>query len=114
MGLFDLVGTHPDFEGNGLGKAVMAEGRRRMQAASMRRAVLGFDPNNVAAVALYTSPTECTPSFLCATKDSAGASAKRYGKRYEANPYRPVLLAIRLGARNSRTITPQRARWYNL
>jgi len=64
VGLFDLVGTHPDFQGNGLGKAMMAEGRRRMQAASMRRAVLGFDPNNVAAVALYTSPTECAPSFL--------------------------------------------------
>jgi ribosomal protein S18 acetylase RimI-like enzyme len=26
VGLFDLVGTHPDFQGNGLGKAMMAEG----------------------------------------------------------------------------------------
>nr|MDQ2999218.1 GNAT family N-acetyltransferase [Chloroflexota bacterium] len=49
------VGTHPDFQGQGLGKAVMAEGLRRMQAAGMRRAVVGFDPNNAAALALYTS-----------------------------------------------------------
>jgi len=55
VGLFEPVGTHPDFQGQGLGKAVMAEGMRRMRAAGMRRAVLGFDPNNAAALALYTS-----------------------------------------------------------
>jgi len=55
VGLFEPVATHPDFQGQGLGKAVMAEGLRRMQAAGMRRAVLGFDPNNLAALALYTS-----------------------------------------------------------
>jgi GNAT superfamily N-acetyltransferase len=55
VGLFEPVGTHPDFQGQGLGKVVMAEGLRRMQAAGMRRAVVGFDPNNVAALALYTS-----------------------------------------------------------
>jgi GNAT superfamily N-acetyltransferase len=55
VGLFEPVGTHPDFQGKGLGKAVMAEGLRRMQAAGMRRAVVGFDPNTVAALALYTS-----------------------------------------------------------
>ena len=55
VGLFEPVGTHPDFQGQGLGKAVMAEGLRRMQAAGMRRAVVGFDPNNAAALALYTS-----------------------------------------------------------
>jgi GNAT superfamily N-acetyltransferase len=55
VGLFEPVGTHPDFQRQGLGKAVMAEGMRRMQAAGMRRAVVGFDPNNVAALALYTS-----------------------------------------------------------
>jgi len=55
VGLFEPVGTHPDFQGQGLGKAVMAEGLRRMKAAGMRRAVLGFDPNNLAALALYTS-----------------------------------------------------------
>ena len=55
IGLFEPVATHPDFQGQGLGKAVMAEGLRRMYAAGMRRAILGFDPNNAAALALYTS-----------------------------------------------------------
>lgn len=55
VGLFEPVDTHPDFQRKGLGKAVMAEGMRRMKAAGMRRAIVGFDPNNVAALALYTS-----------------------------------------------------------
>lgn len=55
VGLFEPVGTHPDFQGKGLGKAVMAEGLRRMKAAGMQRAQVGFDPNNAAALALYTS-----------------------------------------------------------
>ncbi len=55
VGLFEPVGTHPDFQGKGLGKAVMAEGLRRMKGAGMRRAIVGFDPNNAAALALYTS-----------------------------------------------------------
>lgn len=63
VGLFEPVATHPDFQRRGLGKAVMAEGLRRMKAAGMTRAVLGFDPNNRAALALYTSlgfQTACT------------------------------------------------------
>jgi mycothiol synthase len=55
VGLFEPVATHPDFQARGLGKAVMAEGLRRMKAAGMRRAVLGCDPNNAPAVALYRS-----------------------------------------------------------
>lgn len=55
VGLFEPVVTHPDFQRLGLGKAVMAEGLRRLQATGMRRAQLGFDPNNQAARALYTS-----------------------------------------------------------
>jgi len=55
VGLFEPVATHPDFQRMGLGKAVMAEGMRRMKAAGMRRAIVGFDPNNAAALALYTS-----------------------------------------------------------
>lgn len=55
VGLFEPVGTHPDFQGKGLGKAVMTEGLHRMKAAGMTRAVVGFDPNNAAALALYTS-----------------------------------------------------------
>jgi len=55
VGLFEPVATHPDFQRQGLGKAVMAEGLRRMAAAGMKQAVLGFDPNNRAALALYTA-----------------------------------------------------------
>ena len=55
VGLFEPVATHPDFQGKGLGKAVMAEGLRRMKAAGMQRAIVGFDPNNAAALALYTA-----------------------------------------------------------
>lgn len=55
VGLFEPVATHPDFQGKGLGKAVMTEGLRRMKAAGMKRAIVGFDPTNVAALALYTS-----------------------------------------------------------
>ncbi len=55
VGLFEPVATHPDFQGKGLGKAVMAEGMRRMKAAGMVSAIVGFDPDNVAARALYTS-----------------------------------------------------------
>ena len=54
VGLFEPVATHPDFQGKGLGKAVMAEGLRRMKAAGMDRAIVGFDPSNKAALALYT------------------------------------------------------------
>ncbi len=55
VGLFEPVATHPDFQNKGLGKVVMAEGLRRMQDAGMRRAIVGFDPNNEVARALYTS-----------------------------------------------------------
>lgn len=55
VGLFEPVATHRDFQRRGLGKAVMAAGMQRMKAAGMRRAVLGFDPHNAAARALYTS-----------------------------------------------------------
>ena len=55
VGLFEPVATHPDFQGKGLAKAVMAEGLLRMKAAGMRHAILGFDPDNVAARALYTA-----------------------------------------------------------
>jgi len=55
VGLFEPVGTHPDFQRRGLGKAVMAEGLRRMQAAGMQSAIVGFHPNNTGARALYSS-----------------------------------------------------------
>ena len=53
VGLFEPVATHPDFQRRGLGKAVMAEGLRRLKARGMRRAILGTDPANEPAKALY-------------------------------------------------------------
>jgi mycothiol synthase len=53
VGLFEPVATHPDFQRRGLGKAVMAEGLRRLKAGGMRHAILGTDPSNEPAKALY-------------------------------------------------------------
>jgi len=55
VGMFEPVGTRPDFQGKSLGKAVMAEGLRRMKAAGMQRAIVGFDPDNAAARGLYSA-----------------------------------------------------------
>ena len=69
VGLFEPVGTHPDFQRKGLGKAVMAEGLRRMKAAGMQRAVVGFDPNNAAALALYTAMGFRASSYFVTRKE---------------------------------------------
>lgn len=53
VGLFEPVATHPDFQRRGLGKVVMAEGMRRLRAGGMRQAILGTDPSNERAKALY-------------------------------------------------------------
>jgi GNAT superfamily N-acetyltransferase len=72
VGLFEPVATHPDFQRLGLGKAVMIEGMRRMRAAGMRRAELGFDPNNVAARALYTSLGFSAAGYFAAARKAVG------------------------------------------
>jgi ribosomal protein S18 acetylase RimI-like enzyme len=55
VGLFEPVGSHPDFQRLGLGKAVMIEGLRRMQAKGMRAAIVGAESDNPAAQELYRS-----------------------------------------------------------
>jgi GNAT superfamily N-acetyltransferase len=55
VGMFEPVGTHPDFQKMGLGKAVMREGLRRMKAAGMTHASVGTGADNTAAIALYRS-----------------------------------------------------------
>lgn len=55
VGLFEPVGTHPDFQRLGLGKAVMMEGMRRMQANGMQTAIVGAESDNPAAQGLYRS-----------------------------------------------------------
>jgi mycothiol synthase len=52
-GLFEPVGTHPDFQRNGLGKAVMLAGLRYMQAHGMGQAILSTDEDNTSAIRLY-------------------------------------------------------------
>ncbi len=54
-GLFEPVGTHPDFRRLGLGRAVLAAGMQRMQAAGMRTATVFHDTDNPAAGALYAA-----------------------------------------------------------
>lgn len=55
VGLFEPVGTHPDFQRKGLGKAVLYEGLRRMQAAGMTKAIVSTPASNAPAIALYQS-----------------------------------------------------------
>ena len=53
VGNFEPVGTHPDFQRCGLGRAVMLEGLRRLQAWGMTKAIVGTGVLNVPAIRLY-------------------------------------------------------------
>lgn len=55
VGLFEPVGTHPEFRGRGLGRAVMLEGLRSLQNWGMRTAIVCTNENNLPAVRLYES-----------------------------------------------------------
>jgi mycothiol synthase len=55
VGLFEPVGTHPDYQRKGLGKAVMVEGLRRLQAGGMKQAIVSTFEDNPAAIGLYES-----------------------------------------------------------
>jgi mycothiol synthase len=54
-GLFEPVGTHPDFQRKGLGKAVMIEALHRLQRLDMERAIVCTGEENQAAIRLYES-----------------------------------------------------------
>lgn len=54
-GLFEPVGTHPDFQRRGLGKAVMIEALHRLQARGMERAIVSTTAENTAGIKLYES-----------------------------------------------------------
>jgi ribosomal protein S18 acetylase RimI-like enzyme len=54
VGLFEPVGTHPAYRGQGLGKAVVTEGLRRLQAHGATAAWVTGVESNVAAVNLYS------------------------------------------------------------
>ena len=53
VGLFEPVGTRPEYQRLGLARALMAEGLRRMSRAGMRRAIVEHQADNTAAASLY-------------------------------------------------------------
>jgi ribosomal protein S18 acetylase RimI-like enzyme len=55
VGLFEPVGTHPDFQQKGLGKALLLDSLRRMKAHGMETAIVGTNHDNTAAIKLYNS-----------------------------------------------------------
>jgi mycothiol synthase len=55
VGLFEPVGTHPDFQRKGLGRAVMMEGLHHLQECGMRSAIVSAYEDNPAAIRLYES-----------------------------------------------------------
>jgi ribosomal protein S18 acetylase RimI-like enzyme len=54
-GYFEPVGTHPDFQRRGLGRAVLCEGLRRMKDQGMLTATVCAYDDNRAAIGLYES-----------------------------------------------------------
>ncbi len=55
VGLFEPVGTHPDFQRKGLGKAVMLAALERLQRVGMRQAIVTTGEDNLPAIKLYES-----------------------------------------------------------
>ncbi len=53
VGLFEPVGTHPDFQRRGLGRAVMLEGLRRLKERGMQAAIVSSNEDNQAGINLY-------------------------------------------------------------
>ena len=55
VGEFEPVGTHPDHQRRGLGRAIMRAGLRLMRDAGLRDALVFSDRSNTASEALYHS-----------------------------------------------------------
>lgn len=53
VGLFEPVGTHPDFQHKGLGRAVMLEGMKRLWEHGMKHVIVSADEDNIAGIKLY-------------------------------------------------------------
>ena len=55
LGLFEPVGTRPDWRGRGAGRALILEGLRRLRDAGMQTAQVSTAGFNAPAQALYES-----------------------------------------------------------
>jgi mycothiol synthase len=55
VGLFEPVGTHPDFQRKGLGRAVMLEGFRRLKQQGMKSSIVSTFEDHPPAIKLYES-----------------------------------------------------------
>ncbi len=66
IGQIDPVGTHPNFQRKGLGKAVMLAGMRDLQFAGMRIARICVQAGNPAAIGLYEGLGFCRMDKLLA------------------------------------------------
>lgn len=55
IGIFEPMGTHPDFRGRRLARALLAEGLRRLRDMGHRRARIGTAHFNTSAIAAYSS-----------------------------------------------------------
>jgi mycothiol synthase len=55
VGLFEPVGTHPAFQGRGLGKAVLSAGLQRLHKLGMTQANVCVESDNIPAIRLYES-----------------------------------------------------------
>jgi mycothiol synthase len=53
IGLFEPVGTHPDFQGRGLGKAVLTAGLQRLRSMGMTHCSVCVESDNLPAIRLY-------------------------------------------------------------
>jgi mycothiol synthase len=54
-GLYEPVGTRPAYRGQGIGKAVITEGLRRLQTHGAQLAIVHTNEGNTAAIRLYKS-----------------------------------------------------------
>jgi len=55
VGLFEPVGTHPNFQRKGLGRAVMLEALRHLKEHGMQQAIVCTGDDNLPAIRLYES-----------------------------------------------------------
>lgn len=55
VGIFEPMGTHPDFRGRKLARALLAEGLRRLRGLGLRRVRISTAHFNTAAISAYSS-----------------------------------------------------------